>query len=154
MPSVPNSLREAENSPFAENWRDARQAELDRLAEMGTWELVDPPPGANILGTKWVFALKRRPDGTLERFKARFVAQGFGQKEGVDYDETFAGTAGKLTIRTFLSLVAVLGLKTRQLDVTTAFLYGEVDKDIYIRQPPGHEMERAESAASSGRSMG
>jgi len=106
---------------------------------MGTWELVDPPPGANVLGSKWVFAVKTKPDGTLDRFKARLVVQGFRQKKDVDYDQTFASTAGRGTVRTFFALVCSLGLHCRQLDVTTAFLYGDVDKEIYMRQPPGHD---------------
>jgi hypothetical protein len=106
---------------------------------MGTWQLVDPPPGANILGSKWVFALKTKPDGTIDRFKARLVCQGFGQKEGVDFDETFASTAGRSTVRLFLALICVLGLRVKQVDVTTAFLYGQADKEIYMRQPPGHD---------------
>jgi histone deacetylase 1/2 len=72
---------------------------------METWELVSPPPGANILGSKWVFALKTKPDGSLDRFKARLVVQGFGQKEGVDYDDTFASTAGKTTVRIFFAMI-------------------------------------------------
>ena len=135
---VPTSIKLAEASPASEEWLEARHKELDRLDEMGTWELVDCPPRANVLGSKWVFALKQNPDGTIARFKARLVVQGFGQKEGVDYDETFASTAGKLTIRCFLALVTVLGMQVKQVDVTTAFLYGTVDKDIYVRQPPGH----------------
>jgi len=106
---------------------------------MGTWELVDPPEGANVLGSKWVFDLKLNPDGTIERYKARLVCQGFGQKEGVDYEETFANTAGKTTIRLLLALICCLELKTKQLDVSTAFLYGDIDKEVYMKQPPGYD---------------
>ena len=136
---VPTTLKQAHASSFAEEWHEARLKELGRLDEMGTWSLVDRPPGANVLGSKWVFALKTKPDGTIDRFKARLVCQGFGQKEGVDFDETFANTAGKTTVRVFLALICCLGLKVKQMDVTTAFLYGAVDKDIYMRQAPGHE---------------
>ena len=106
---------------------------------MDVAEVVDAPPGANLLGAKWVFAIKTNPDGSIERFKARLVCQGFKQIEGVDFDETYANTAGKTTVRIFLAMACVGGMKIRQLDVTTAFLYGEVDKDIYMRQPPGHD---------------
>jgi hypothetical protein len=136
---VPKTLKQAEASSFSEEWREARFKELSRLEEMDTWELVEPPPGANILGTKWVFALKTHPDGTISRHKARLVCQGFGQKEGVDYDNTFANTAGKTTVRVFLALVCLLGLKVKQIDVTGAFLYGEAEKEIYVRQPPRHD---------------
>lgn len=135
----PLTVKQCEASPYAEEWRESRRIELERLQDMGTWELVNPPKGANILGSKWVFKVKLKPDMTLERFKSRFVAQGCGQKEGVDFEETFAATAGRSTIRLFFGIVCALGLKCRQLDVTTAFLYGPADKEIYIRQPPGHE---------------
>lgn len=135
---VPTNLKQADASIFADQWREARQVELDRLEEMGTWDLVDPPPGANILGCKWVFAVKTKLDGTVDRFKSRLVVQGYGQKEGVDYGDTYANTAGKTTVRLFLALVCCLGLRVKQMDVTTAFLYGNVDKDIYMRQPLGH----------------
>jgi hypothetical protein len=136
---IPVNLKQVDASPFRENWREAILVEKGRLEDLGTWELVDPPPGANILGSKWVFALKQNPDGTLERFKARLVAQGFGQKEGVDYDETFASTAGRATVRLFLAMVCAQGMHLHQMDVSTAFLYGAVDKEIYMKQPPGYE---------------
>ena len=97
-------------------------AEKERLEEMGAWELVDPPPSANLLGSKWVFAIKYNPDGTVARYKARLVVQGFGQKEGIDFDETFVPTAGKPTVRIFLALVCAQNLHLHQMDVTTAFL--------------------------------
>ena len=136
---VPLSLKEAQRSEHASEWMEACSKELESIHEMGTWELVDPPPGANILGSKWVFAVKTKPDGTLERFKARLVVQGFGQIEDLDYEKTFASTTGRGTVRTFFALVCALGMHCRQLDVTTAFLYGDVDKEIYMRQPPGHD---------------
>ena len=136
---VPTNLRQADASVFAEEWLEARHKELDRLVEMGTWHLVPAPQGANILGSKWVFALKTNPDGTISRHKARLVVQGFGQIEGLDFEETFANTAGKMTVRGFLAIVTVLGMRVKQVDVTTAFLYGNVDKDIFMRQPPGHD---------------
>ena len=134
---VPTSLAEARSSDVADSWEEAMHAEKSRLDEMCCWELVDCPPGANVLGSKWVYALKLKPDQTIDRYKARLVVQGFGQKQDIDYDDTFASTAGKCTIRMFLALVCQLGLHCTQLDVTTAFLYGFVDKDIYMRQPPG-----------------
>ena len=136
---VPKTIKQAAASSFKEEWLEARFRELGRLEEMDTWELVEAPPRANILGTKWVFALKTHPDGTISKHKARLVCQGFGQKEGVDFEETFANTAGKTTIRVFFALVCSLGLKVKQIDVTGAFLYGQADKEIYVRQPPGHD---------------
>jgi len=134
----PRSVSEANRSEEAAEWLEARMVELGRLEEMGCWELVDPPPGANILASLWRFTVKLNPDNTIDRYKARLVVNGSNQKEGVDYGETFASTAGRTTIRIFLAMVCVMGLHLHQLDITTAFLYGDVDKEIYMRQPPGH----------------
>ena len=136
---IPKTIQQADSSSFAKEWEDARHVELKRLQEMCTWQLVDPPPAADILGCRWVFAVKQKPDGIVDRFKARLVAQfGFGQKEGVDYDETYVNTAGYGTLRMFLSMVCQLDLHLHQMDVTTAFLYGDIDKEVFMKQPPGH----------------
>jgi hypothetical protein len=134
----PRSVSEANRSEEATEWLEARMVELGRLEKLGCWELVDPPPGANILASLWRFTVKLNPDNTIDRYKARLVVNGSGQKEGVDFGETFASTAGRTTIRIFLAMVCVLGLHLHQLDISTAFLYGDVDKEIYMRQPPGH----------------
>ena len=134
----PRSVSEANRSEEATEWLEARMVELGRLVEMGCWELVEPPPTANILASLWRFTVKLNPDNTINKYKARLVINGSNQIEGVDYGETFASTAGRTTIRIFLAMVCVLGLHLHQLDITTAFLYGAVDKEIYMRQPPGH----------------
>ena len=100
--------------------------------------MVDPPPGVNILRSLWTFALKLNPDNTIERFKARLVIDGSQQKEGVDYEDTFASTAGRTTVRTFFAVAIVEGWLVHQIDVSQAFLYGQVDRNVYMRQPPGH----------------
>jgi hypothetical protein len=135
---VPNSLAQAEVSDFAAEWRDAVELEMQRLLEMETWELVKPPPQAHILTCKWVFDLKTKPDGSVERFKARLTIRGFAQKEGVDYEETYANTAAKTSVRAFFAMVCYEGLETKLMDVSTAFLYGDVDKEIYMQQPAGY----------------
>jgi hypothetical protein len=131
-------VAEANRSSLSQYWLDARLVELSRLEEMKAYELVDAPFGANILQALWVFAVKLKPDNSVDRFKARLVVNGADQKSGVDFEDTFASTAGRSTIRMFLAMCCVLGLHIDQLDVTTAFLYGDVDKEIYMRQPPGH----------------
>ena len=136
--SIPRSVAEANRGELGQYWLDARLTELSRLQEMRAWELVDPPLNANILQSLWVFAVKLKPDNSVDRFKARLVVNGSGQKQGIDFEKTFANTAGGSTIRLFLAMCCVLGLHIHQLDVTTAFLYGDVDKEIYMRQPPGH----------------
>jgi hypothetical protein len=136
---VPKGYKTACSSPQSAEWREAMQVEFDRLQEMGTYDLVEPPPGANILRSHWVYALKRKPDNTIDRYKARLVIDGRYQQKGIDFDETFANTAGKATIRLFMALCAVNGLQMAQLDVSTAFLYADVDKEIYMHQPLGFD---------------
>jgi transposase InsO family protein len=135
----PASLNQAKTSPYKAEWLEAVDVEFNRLVEMGTWELVEAPPGAHILTSKWVFALKTHPDGTIERFKARLTIRGFAQKQGVDYEETYANTAAKTTVRAFFAMVCQEDLHTMLLDVSTAFLYGDVDKEIFMRQPQDKE---------------
>ena len=135
---VPKSVPEANRSEESERWLEARLTELQGLEDMSAWELVDPPKGANILRALWTFALKLNPDNTIERFKARLVCDGSRQKEGVDYEDTFASTAGRTTVRVFFAIAALLGWQVHQIDVSQAFLYGDVDRDVYMHQPPGH----------------
>jgi hypothetical protein len=132
-------VREADAGPHADEFREARLQELSRCSELGVWEYTHAPKGANILGSKWVFTVKLKPDWTIDKFKARIVAQGFKQIEGVDFDEVYANTAGRTTIRVFFAFVCALDLHCHQMDVSTAFLYGDADKVIYMRQPPGHD---------------
>jgi len=132
---VPKSIVEANRSDEAERWHEARQVELRGLEEMGAWKLVEAPDGANILRSLWTFALKLNPDNTIERFKARLVIDGSQRREGVDYEDTFASTAGRTTVRVFFAMAAIQGWDVRRIDVSKAFLYGEIDRDVYMRQP-------------------
>ena len=137
LPTVPKSVKEALESECAAEWQDAMQAEMDRMDKMGVYTLVDPPEGANILDPKWVWAIKTKGDGTLDKFKARMVVRGFKQIEGVDFDETYAPVGRYGTARVLLALAAAMDWEVHQMDVTTAFLYGDLEEDIYMRQPEG-----------------
>jgi hypothetical protein len=136
----PRSLAEAKRGPDWLFWEKAIFEELRTLEEAGTWELVDPPSGANIVGSKWVFRVKKDAAGHVVRFKARLVAQGFSQVPGVDYFDTFAPVAKLASIRTVLAMAAELDFELHQIDIKSAYLNGELTKDenIYMKQPPGY----------------
>ncbi|CAL9028340.1 unnamed protein product [Prunus brigantina] len=95
--------------------------ELNALIHNGTWFLVPYNPSMNVVGCKWVFRVKRKADGTLDRYKARLVAKGFHQQEGIDYTETFSPVVKATTIRMVLSIAVSHGWETRQLDVIHVF---------------------------------
>lgn len=94
----------------------------------GTWTFLEPPVGAPIIGCKWVFRIKRNSDDTIAHYKARFVAQGFQQTEGVDYSETFSPVVKQPTIRVVLFLALHFDWPIRQLDVSNAFLHGQLQE--------------------------
>ena len=135
----PTTMKEALTSADKEKWKAAAQAEFDSLQEHETWELCDLPPGRKAVGSKWVFKIKYREDGTVDRYKCRLVAQGFTQAPGVDYSETFAPVARFGTIRTLLAIGVQREMSIQQMDVTTAFLNGTLKEDIYMNQPAGFE---------------
>ena len=95
-------------------------------------EAVARPEGKSIVSSKWIYKIKHSADGSIEKYKARFVARGFSQKEGIDYDETFAPVARYTSIRSIISLASVLGWKLHQMDVKTAFLNGSVEQEVYV----------------------
>ena len=111
--------------------------EFDALIKNGTWKFMDPPYGTKPIGCKQVYKKKYRFDGSLEKHKARLVAKGFTQKEGIDYDETFAPTAKWATIHSLLVILAQHGWKVHQMDVKIAFLNGDLNEEIYMEQPEG-----------------
>ena len=118
-------------------WREAVYEELKALADNKTWELVSRPTNKNIVKCKWVFKRKVGADGEIQRYKARLVAKGFSQKFGEDYFETFAPVVRISTVRLLFGLAAELDLEIDHIDITTAFLNGDLQEDIYMEQPPG-----------------
>ncbi|XP_004966968.2 uncharacterized protein LOC101762853 [Setaria italica] len=113
--------------------------QLENFERNQVWVLVDPPPSCKPIGTKWVFKNKQGEDGHVVRNKARLVAQGFCQKEGIDYGETFAPVARLEAIRILLAMAASHGYKLYQMDVKSAFLNGFIEEEVYVKQPPGFE---------------
>ena len=113
-------------------------AKMEALEKNGTWDLVALPNGKKPVGCKWVYTIKYKADGSIERYKTRLVAKGFTQTYGVDYMETFAPVAKINTIRMILSLTANYDWNLQQFDVKNAFLHGEIEKEIYMKLPPGY----------------
>jgi hypothetical protein len=113
------------------------EEEYSALLRNGTWQLVPPVPGVNLIDSRWVFKVKMHSDGTVERYKARLVAKGFKQRHGLDFDETFSPVVKPATIRLLLSLALARGWHLRQLDIQNAFLNGVLDEVVYMKQPPG-----------------
>jgi hypothetical protein len=111
--------------------------ELENFERNQVWELVDHPPGCKPIGTKWVWKNKEGDKGEVVRNKSRLVAQGFSQKEGIDYEETFAPVARLEAIRIFLAFSVAKGFKLHQMDVKSAFLNGVLEEEVYVRQPLG-----------------
>ncbi|GJR15339.1 putative ribonuclease H-like domain-containing protein [Tanacetum coccineum] len=120
-------------------WVEAMQEELLQFKLQKVWILVDLPKGHRAIGTKWVYRNKKDERGIVIRNKARLVAQGHTQEEGIDYDEVFAPVARIEAIRLFLAYASYMGFMVYQMDVKSAFLYGQIEEEVYVCQPPGFE---------------
>ena len=136
----PTTWKETMAGSHAEQWRDAALDEMKGHQSNGTWDLVELPPEEEAIGSKWVFKIKRKGDGSIERFKARLVAKGFSQRPGFDYLETYASTLRSATIRLILALAAIEDLHLRSLDISQAFVQSEIDTVIYIKQADGFQV--------------
>ncbi|XP_074576648.1 uncharacterized protein LOC141833162 [Curcuma longa] len=121
------------------DWILAMQEELNQFERSDVWELVPRPSDNTIVTTKWVFRNKLDDQGKVTRNKARLVARGFNQVEGLDYDETYAPVARLESIRILLGYAAYMGFKLHQMDVKSAFLNGFIKEEVYVEQPPGFE---------------
>lgn len=123
------------------HWVKAMQLELSALHRTATWDLTSLPPGKSIVGCRWVYKVKTRADGSIERYKARLVARGFTQEHGLDYDETFAPVARMTTVRVLLALAALRNWDLHQMDVKNAFLNGDLKEEVYMEPPQGLEVQ-------------
>ena len=117
----PMSIEEATTCPDNSEWMQAMEAEMKSLKANDVWELVNLPTAKKAVGSKWVYKVKTGVDGSIERYKARLVAQGFTQIYGADYDETFCPVVRQESLHILIALSVQCGLKLHQIDVTTAF---------------------------------
>ncbi len=135
----PKTIREIEKRKDKEKWFQAMREEMKSIEENRTWKLVERPNDKNVVSCKWVFKIKKDKEGKVERYKARLVARGFTQELGFDYEETFAPVAKFDSIRFLIALANEKDWEIEQMDVNTAFLYGEIDKEIFMEQPDGFQ---------------
>jgi histone deacetylase 1/2 len=120
-------------------WKEAMDEEYGALMRNNTWKLVPPRSGVNIVDCRWIYKIKQKADGTVDRYKARLVAKGFKQRFGIDYEDTFSPVVKIATVRLVLAVSVSRGWSLRQLDVKNAFLHGVLEEEVYMRQPPGYE---------------
>lgn len=135
----PLTFRDAMNSPEKDEWYGAMEVELGSMVKNNVWELVDRPKNVNIVKNKWVFKKKYDSTGNLNRYKARLVACGYSQKEGIDYSDTYSPVVRHSTLRILFAIANQLDLCMDHIDVTTAFLNGELTEKIYMEQPTGFQ---------------
>jgi hypothetical protein len=127
--SEPNSYLEACKD---EQWIQAMNLELEALTKTGTWKIVDLPTNVKPIGCRWVYRVKFKSDGSVDRYKARLVAKGYNQVEGLDFFDTFSPVAKLTTVRLLLALSSIHNWHLHQLDVNNAFLHGELQEDVYM----------------------
>lgn len=122
----------------SEKWRKAMDVEIEAIKRNDTWELTELPEGGKKIGVKWVYKTKFNENGEVDKHKARLVVKGYSQQHGVDYTEVFAPVARMETIRLVVALAAQKGWAIYQLDVKSAFLYGELNEEVFVEQPLGY----------------
>lgn len=136
---APKNVEEALSRPDAYLWQEAMDSEMASMSAKAALLLVQRTAGMHVVGSKWVFDYKHDAAGTVNRYKARLVMQGFTQIKGLDYDEAWAPCPARATVRCLLAIAAERDLEVRGLDIKTAYLNAEMDKDLYIEQPEGYE---------------
>ncbi|PKU61722.1 Pentatricopeptide repeat-containing protein [Dendrobium catenatum] len=132
--STPSNYKAAAIHP---HWQEAMSLEIEALHNQHTWTLTPPPLDAPVLGCRWTYKTKTKPDGTLDRHKARLVAQGHTQQYGINYKDTFSPVAKMPTIRILLIIALQRHWPLLQFDVNNAFLHGDLKEEVYMQQPPG-----------------
>jgi hypothetical protein len=124
------------------------KAEISALEENNTWIVTDLPPNKHPIGCKWVYKVKHKSNGSVERYKTRLVAKGYTQCEGLNFHETFSPVAKMATVICFLALAAAKNWFLHQLDVNNAFLHGDLDEEVYMSMPSGFGPKGTQKFAS------
>ncbi|OXU28743.1 hypothetical protein TSAR_000209 [Trichomalopsis sarcophagae] len=138
---LPTTYAEAMASHDADKWKEAMQEEMNALLGSKTWILQELTKGKRAIGYKWVYTIKKNPLDNNIRYKARLVAKSYAQGEGIDFFDTFAPVVRYESIRILLAIAAKEDLEIAQFDVKTAFLYGDLQEEIYLQQPEGYTTE-------------
>ena len=138
MMNAPLTYDEAMSSRDSPNWKTAMDEQIESLQLNNTYTLTDPPANKSIVGGKWVFTVKGDPNDPT--YKARYVAKGYSQIQGIDYAETFSPTARMESVRTLMQIAVQYDLLLHQLDVKSAYLHAPIDEDVYVTQPTGYEI--------------
>ncbi|KAL0366815.1 UNVERIFIED_CONTAM: Retrovirus-related Pol polyprotein from transposon TNT 1-94 [Sesamum radiatum] len=133
----PITFKDAMASSDAKQWKEAVKSEMDSIVSSRTWVLVYLPPRCTTIGCKWIFKKKLKPNGTVDKFKARLVAKSFKPKDRIHYFDTYSPVTRLTTIRVLIALASVFNLPIHQIDVKTTILYGEIDEKIYMDQLEG-----------------
>lgn len=132
----PKTFDDAIRDEQAKQWKAAMKEEMNSLKKNETWEIVNLPKE---LENKWVYKLKKKADGSIDRYKARLVVKGFTQRPGIDYVETFSPVVKFTSVRAILTVAIAAGMKLYQFDIKTAYLNGNLEEDIYMKQSKGFE---------------
>jgi hypothetical protein len=114
-------------------WKDAMLEEYGSIINNNVWDIVPRPKDKSMVSSKWIYKIKHAADGSVEKFKARFVAIGFTQKEGIYYEETFSPVYRYTSIRAIISLASVLGWKLHQMDEKITFLNGKIEQEVFVK---------------------
>ena len=136
IPKDPKTTKTALRHP---GWKKAMEDELQALKDQNIYQLVPLTPNMRVLGTKWIWKIKLNSDGSFDRLKARYVAKGFNQIAGLDFQETFSPVIKYSTVRLLLSIATMNGWHLKQLDVKNTFLHGPLAEPVYVSQPPDFE---------------
>ena len=132
----PHIYREAHTDPLRQQ---AMNEELDAFHKNNTWDMVDLPPNQSVVGCRWVYKIKTKADGSVERYKVCLVAKGFTQEYGIDYKETFAPVACLTSVRCLIAVATIRHWPLYQMDVKNAFLNGDLHEEVYMQPPPSYQ---------------